>query len=114
MPRAHLKLNATATDVWLTDLSTDFPEAEFRILSSHPVDNGMLGLLEIMTPNGDAIARRIGDTPEVRSSEVVHSDEGMVQIQYVAARPELYEVLSETASLPRFPSFSGMGGCPSS
>ena len=103
MPRVHLKLNAAATDIWLTAISTDFSDAEFRILSSHPVDDGMVAIVEVTTPDGDAIARRYDDAPEVRSSEVIHSDEGMVQIQYVAEVPELYEVLSATGTLPRFP-----------
>ncbi|WP_227380510.1 helix-turn-helix domain-containing protein [Haladaptatus halobius] len=103
MARVHLKLNATATDIWLTVISTDFPDAEFRILSSHPVDDGMVAIDEITMLDGNAIARRYDDAPEVRSSEVIHSDVGMVQIQYVAEVPELYEVLSATGTLPRFP-----------
>ena len=104
MPRVQVKLNAAATDIWLTDISTDFSDAEFRILSSHPVDDDcMVAIVEITTPDGDAIARRYDDAPAVRSSEVIHSEEGMVQIQYVAEVPALYEVLSATETLPRFP-----------
>lgn len=104
MPRVHLKVKIGADDDnWLAAVSTDFSDAEFKILVSHPIDDGVLELIEVTAPDGDAIVRRFDDAPEVRSYEVLHSDEGMVLIQLVFPMPSSYEARRGTEVLPRFP-----------
>jgi predicted DNA binding protein len=104
MPRVHLKVKIAADDDnWLAPVSTDFLDAEFKILASHPTDDGVLELVEVTTPVRDAIIRRFDDAPAVRSSEVLHADEGMVLIQVVVPMPSSYEARRATGNLPRFP-----------
>jgi predicted DNA binding protein len=104
MPRVHLKVKIGADDDnWLAAVSTDFSDAEFKILVSHPIEVGVLELIEVTAPDGDAIVRRFEDAPEVRSYEVLHSDEGMVLIQLVFPMPSSYEARRATETLPRFP-----------
>jgi predicted DNA binding protein len=103
MPRVQLKLNAAAQEDWLATLSTEFPDAEFRVLASHPIEDGLLGIAEIQTLDGDAIVRRFECASEVRSSEVVHTDERIVLIQYVVPIPRSYRALRASGNLPRFP-----------
>lgn len=103
MPRVQLKLNAAASEDWLADVSTEFPDAEFKVLASHPTGEGLLGIVEVTTMNRDDIIRNFEDAPEVRSYEVVHTDEEMVLIQYVVPVPGTYDALRVTGNLPRFP-----------
>jgi predicted DNA binding protein len=104
MPRIRLKVKVAADDSnWLATVSTDFSDAEFTILASHPTDDGVLVIVEVTTPDGDAIVRRFDDAPEVHSYEVVHSAEGMVLIQFVAPVPASYEAIRVTGNLPRYP-----------
>lgn len=104
MPRIRLKVKIGADDDnWLAGISTDFSDAEFKILASQPTDDGVLEVVEVTTPDGDAIARRFDDAPEVRSYEVLHSNEGMVLIQFVFPMPSSYEARRATGNLPRFP-----------
>ena len=104
MSRIRLKVKIGADDDnWLAGVSTDFSDAEFKILSSQPTDDGVLEIVEVTTPDGDAIVRRFDDAPEVRSYEVLHSDEGMVLIQLVFPMPSSYEARHATGNLPRFP-----------
>jgi predicted DNA binding protein len=104
MPRVQLKVRVGADDSnWLAAVSTDFSDAEFKILASHPADDGVLTIVEVTTPDGDAIVRRFDDAPEVYSSEVVHSAEEMVLIQFVTPVPASYEAIRVTGNLPRYP-----------
>ncbi len=104
MPRVRLKVKIAADDDnWLAAVSTDFSDTEFKILTSQPADDDVLELVEVTTPDGDAIVRRFDDAPEVRSYEVLHSDEGMVLIQLVFPMPSTYEARRAMGILPRFP-----------
>lgn len=104
MPHVRLKTKIGADDDnWLAAVSTDFSDAEFKILSSNPTGNGVLEVAEVTTPDGDAIVRRFDDAPEVRSYDVLHSDEGTVLIQFVLPMPSSYEARRATGNLPRFP-----------
>ncbi|UTF54770.1 helix-turn-helix domain-containing protein [Natronosalvus rutilus] len=104
MPHVHLKVNIGADDDnWLAGVSTDFSDTEFKILATHPVDDGVLELVEVTTPVEDAIVRRFDESPEVRSYEVLHSDEGMVLTQLVFPMPSTYEARITTGNLPRLP-----------
>lgn len=104
MPRVRLNIEIGADDDnWLAGVSTEFSETEFKILATHPTDDGLLELMEITTQDRDAIVRRFADAPEVRSSEVLHSEEGMVLVQLVFPMPSTYEARRATKSLPRLP-----------
>jgi predicted DNA binding protein len=94
---------AADDDNWLAAVSTDFSDAEFKILSSLPTDDGVLELVEVTTPDGDAIVRRFDDAPEVSSYDVLHSDEEMVSIQLVFPMPTSYEARRAIGILPQFP-----------
>lgn len=104
MPHVHLKVEIGADDDnWLAGVSTDFSDTEFKILATHPVDDGVLELVEVTTPNADAIVRRFDDAPEVHSYEVLHSEAGMVLVQLVFPMPSTYAARITTGNLPRLP-----------
>lgn len=103
MPSIQLKIQATAVDDWLANVSTEFPNAEFRVLTDQPTEDGLLGIVEVMTSNGDALVRQIEDTTEVRSYEVLHISEHQVLIQGLAPMTESYEALRTAGTLPEYP-----------
>ncbi|WP_313691721.1 helix-turn-helix domain-containing protein [Halorarum halobium] len=104
MVRVHLKVEIGADDDnWLAGVSTDFSDAQFTILTSQPVDDGVLELVEVTTPDGDAIVRRFDDAPEVRSYDVLHSGDGTVLVQLVFPMSSTYEARRAKGILPRFP-----------
>lgn len=103
MPRVQLKLNAAASEDWLASLSIEYPDAEFKVLASHPTNDGLLGIVEVTTLDTSDIIRDFKDAPEVYSYEVVHTDEQMVLIQYVVPMPGTYDALRVSGNLPRFP-----------
>lgn len=104
MVRVRLKVEIEADDDnWLAGVSTEFADAEFEILTSQPVDDDVLELVEVTTSDVDAIVRRFDDAPEARSYEVLHSDDGMVLIQLVFPMPSTYEARRAMGILPRFP-----------
>lgn len=102
MPRVRLRLNAAAQDDWLAAVSTEFPDAEFRVLASHPTTDGLLGIVEIQTQEVDAIVHRFENASAIRSYDVIDDDD-IILIQYVIPVPESYDALRESQNLPRFP-----------
>ncbi|WP_458189982.1 helix-turn-helix domain-containing protein [Haladaptatus sp. NG-WS-4] len=104
MARVHLKVKIGADDDnWLAGVSTDFSDAEFKILATHPIDDDVLELVKVTTSDRDAIVRRFDEAPEVRSSEILHSDEEMVLIQCVFPMPSSYKAGRARGNLPRLP-----------
>lgn len=103
MPRVRLQFNPAATGDWLAGLSTEFPDAAFTLLSSHPTDDGLLGVLEIEAEDPDEIVRRFEDAPEVRSFEVLHSDGGTALIRSVTPIPTGYRANRASGTPPSFP-----------
>lgn len=103
MPRVRLKLNPGATDDWLANLSTEYPYTEFQLLASHPTDDGLLGVMEIQGPDTDAIVRRFGNAPGVRSYDVLHTDDRSVLIRAMTPVPEGYRANRVSGTPPNFP-----------
>ncbi len=103
MPRVQLRVNGAPVDDWLADTSTEFPDAEFRILAAQPTDDGLLDIIEVTTPDGDGLVRHFEDAPEVRSFEVIHTDKQMVLIQFMIPVSETYSALVTSGIIPQQP-----------
>lgn len=103
MPSIRLKIQATAVDDWLAGFSTEFPDAEFRVLTDQPTEKGLLGIAEVVTTDGDALVRQLEETPEV-CSKVLHISEQRVLIQGVAPMTKSYKALRVSGTLPEYPS----------
>ena len=74
MPRAKLTLTIPE-GVWIGDLSRDYPQARFRILSALPGEESGVGLLEVSAPDLVAVLREIDEReqdgePEGDSADV--------------------------------------------
>ncbi|WP_423747285.1 helix-turn-helix domain-containing protein (plasmid) [Haladaptatus sp. SPP-AMP-3] len=104
MPRIQVTFNAAARPDPLAAISTELPDEEFRILSSHPTDNGILGLVELDTPEPETVIRHFDDASGM-SFEVLYSDEQTVVIQYLIPETESNQALRASGILPRFPAY---------
>lgn len=102
MPRVQLAFDAAARSDPLATVSTELPDTEFTILSSHPTDDGILGLLEIETPNPTTVIQHFDDAPKL-SYEVLHTDAQTVVIQYLIPETESNRALRASGALPQFP-----------
>ncbi len=102
MPRIQLTFDAAARSDPLAAISTELPDEEFRILSSHPTDAGILGLVELETADPDTVLQQFNETPEI-SYDVLHGSEQTVVIQYTIPKTESNRALRASAILPRFP-----------
>ncbi|WP_247004030.1 helix-turn-helix domain-containing protein [Halosolutus gelatinilyticus] len=102
MPSIRLKIQATAVEDWLADFSIEFPDAEFRVLTDQPTEDGLLGVAEVVTTDGNALVRQLEEAPEVRS-EVLYISEQRVLIQALAPMTESYEALRRSGTLPEYP-----------
>lgn len=102
MPRVQLTFDAAAREDPLAAISTELPDEEFSILSSHPTDDGILGVVELDTPDPDTVAQHFEDAPEM-SYEVLHNDGQTLVIQYLIPETESNRALRASGILPRFP-----------
>lgn len=102
MPRVQLTFNAAARPDPLAAISTELPDEEFRILSSHPADDGIIGLVEIDTSKPETVIQHFDDTPGM-SYEVLYNNEQTVAIQYLIPETESNQALRASGVLPRFP-----------
>jgi predicted DNA binding protein len=103
MPRVQLRVNGAPVEDWLADASIEFPDTEFKILATLPIDDSLFEIVEVTTPDRDALVRHFEDAPEVRSYEVVHTDEQMVLIQFMIPVSETYNALRASGIPLRYP-----------
>lgn len=102
MPSIRLKLDATAVTDWLSDISTELPDAEFKVLTDQATDNGLLGIIEVTTPDRNGLIHQFEDS-EVRSYEILNTDEQQVLIQCMLPMSEAYGTLRTSGNLPEYP-----------
>ncbi len=103
MPQIRVRIDGTAVNGWMATTSTEFPEAEFRMLATQLRDEGALVILEVLTSEGDAVVRRFENTPEVGSLEVLHRDEQSVLIQFVTTSSKSYDPLFRSKNVSVYP-----------
>lgn len=103
MPQIQVKLDGTAVDGWLAMISSEFLDAEFRLMATQIRDDGAFVILEVLTPKGDALVRRFENTPEVDAVDVYHTDERMVLLQFQTAATKSYDPLRRSKNISIYP-----------
>lgn len=103
MPQIQVKLDGTAVDGWLAMISREFPDAEFKLKATQLRDEGAFAILEVLTSNGDALAHRFENTPEVEAVEVYHADERMVLLQFQTTATKSYDPLRRSKNISIYP-----------
>lgn len=64
MPTAKLRI-ALPEDVWVHEITTDFPAAELRVLAAFPAEETGVGLLEVTAPDLPAVVGAMDDHEEI-------------------------------------------------
>lgn len=87
-------------------LSSDYPDGEFRILSAHPTEDGLLVVLEATLADPAVVLDLFESAPQSRvpSYDVLHADEQTVLLQFqLPFVPSPYRALFASGNLPQFP-----------
>ena len=100
--RARLRM-ALPADIWITDLSTAFPTATFRLLTGVPTDDGALELGEVVADDPGRIVDAMRDHPDIPALDRLHTDEERAIAQYEVDERGLYEFLRGSSLPPEFP-----------
>ncbi len=102
MARVRFSFDATACADPLAAVSAKLPAVEFTICSSHPTDDGIVGLIELDTTTPERVKRAFEDAPSV-THELLYDDDQMLAIQYHIPPTETNGILRSVGVLPRFP-----------
>ncbi|MFC6825863.1 helix-turn-helix domain-containing protein [Halopelagius fulvigenes] len=103
MPHLKLELNGEAVGGWLAELSTEFPDDEFRLLATQLRDEGALVTLEVRTSDGGDVVREFETTPEVTEIELLHTDPQVVLLQFLTGSSKAYDPLYESGCISIYP-----------
>ena len=90
-------------DIWVTEVSTSFPDATLRLLTGVPRDGRALELGEVRAENADVVANAIWDHPDIHEYDELFLGERRTIAQYEADEKSLYEFLWESSLPPEFP-----------
>lgn len=102
MIRARFRMPLPA-DIWVTEVSTSFPDATLRLLTGVPRDGRALELGEVRAENADVVANAIRDHPDIHEYDELFLGDRRTIAQYEADEKSLYEFLWESSLPPEFP-----------
>jgi predicted DNA binding protein len=100
--RARFRMPLRA-DIWVTDVSTSFPDATLRLLTGVPKGDRALELGEVRGENARAVADSIRSHPDIRAYDQLYEDDHRTIAQYEADEKSLYEFLWSSSLPPEFP-----------
>jgi predicted DNA binding protein len=100
--RARFRLEL-ADDIWVTDVSTAFPDATLRLLTGVPTGDRALELGEVRAENAADVAEAIRAHPDITAYDQLVAAEQRAIAQYEADERSLYEFLWESSLPPEFP-----------
>jgi hypothetical protein len=83
MPRVWLKIKLPRDS--LGEFSTNHPDDEFRMLTSHRTEEGLRVITEADTSDVEGFIQIFEEAPEVRSYEVLRTDQQEVLLQFEAS-----------------------------
>ena len=90
-------------ELWISQVSQSFPNANLRLLTGVPVGDRTLELGETRAENPRTVAEAIRDHPAVRSHELLHCDAERSISKYETSDQALFEFLGGSSLLPEFP-----------
>ena len=89
--------------LWVSEVSTSFPEATLRLLTGVPRGNRALELGEVRAADPRPVADAIRDHPDIAAYEGLYAGDERVIAQYEADERALYEFLWASSLPPEFP-----------
>lgn len=101
MPRVRMKVRLPRDS--LVAFSIDHPEDELRMLSSHRTPNGLRVVIDARTSDTATLVQTLDDAPEVRSYELLHTDQegALLQIETEEHTPRV--AARSAGMLPQYP-----------
>ena len=102
MLRARFRMPLDA-DIWVTEVTTEFPEATLRLLTGVPIGDRALELGEVRATDPSAVVDGIRTHPDISAYESLHVDDRRAIGQYEAVEQSLYEFLWASSLPPEFP-----------
>jgi predicted DNA binding protein len=100
--RARFRL-ALAEDIWVCEVSEEFPAATFRLLTGVPKDDRALELGDVRADTVEPVVDAIRTHPDITAYDPLHVGDGRAIAQYEADEKGLYEFLWESSLPPEFP-----------
>lgn len=92
-----------ADGIWVTEVSTSFPEATLRLLTGVPMDDRALELGEVRADDPEQVTDSIRDHEDISKYNQLYEDDQRAIGQYEAHEKSLYEFLWESSLPPEFP-----------
>ena len=89
--------------LWVSEVSTSFPEATLRLLTGVPRGNRALELGEVRAADPRPVTDAIRDHPDIAAYEELYAGDERVIAQYEADERALYEFLWASSLPPEFP-----------
>ncbi|MFB6269167.1 MAG: helix-turn-helix domain-containing protein [Halobacterium sp.] len=108
MARAQLTIDLPDS-VWISDVSSRYPETLFRVLAAFPDDERGVALLELTGPDVVDVLREMDEEDAVVDLEPLERDDDSVLVQFETSEPLLLWSLQE-AGLPLEPPLEIVGG----
>jgi predicted DNA binding protein len=90
-------------DIWVAEVSMQFPDATFRLLTGVPKNDRAIELGEIRADDPEAAAAALRNHPDTVAYERLIVTDGRAIIQYEAVEQRLYEFLWGSSLPPEFP-----------
>lgn len=89
--------------LWVTAVSTAFPDARLRLLTGVPLGDRALELGEVVAAAPVTVTDAIRDHPDVRSLDRLYADDRRALTRYETTEQALYEFLGGPSLPPEFP-----------
>jgi Predicted DNA binding protein len=88
----HLQL---PDEIWIADVSQEFPSAVFKPLSGYKIEDRVIELGEAISDNPDAVVTVMRDHPSIETYELLQSDDRHALAKYESTDTDLYEFVEQ-------------------
>lgn len=102
MLNARLRV-ALPPDTWISEVSREFPSAEFRLLTGVALDDGALELGEVLGESVTAVVEATRSHPRVDDYNLLYADDRRALARYRSSDTGLYELAADTTFPPEYP-----------
>ncbi|WP_137284438.1 helix-turn-helix domain-containing protein [Halorussus salinisoli] len=95
MPTAKLHITLPE-DVWISEVSSEFPDTEFRVLAAFPADETGVGLLEITSSDLPAVVGAMDDREDIVRLDLQQASEESALVEFETTAPLLLFTVQES------------------
>lgn len=95
MPTAKLHITLPE-DVWISEVSTAYPDAQFRVLAAFPADETGVGLLEITSPDLPTVVGAMDDRDDIVRLDLQQASDQTALVEFETTVPLLLFSVQES------------------